>query len=176
MGTSNFHHEGCFFAVTEGDEFTWDDTRSNVSYTLAEDRYWMEDDSKKIDSELRSFPATSIGVLSDIVQVSGFDIEINIVAMTRSGYYKGFNLDYEVSITCDCGDYEDGAEAWDDMYEYNPSMRGLLTIHKSLVIKSIDDKVKVFTERLEEVYAMYSDNYKEVGRFSAGTSLIEKAS
>ena len=176
MGTSNFHYEECFFTVTEGDEFTWDDTRANVSSELEMDRFWITDNALDIPSELRSFPATSIGQFAEMVQVLGFDIDVVVIAVTRSGYYEGFNLDYEVEINFESGEYETGEQVWDDMWDYNPSLRGLLTIHKKYVIDSIDNMVKAFSDRLEEVYGMYSDQCVTVGRFSDGTSLIEKVS
>jgi len=174
MGTSNFHYENVLYTVTDGDEDTWDDTRSNVSCELENDRYWLEDDKAHIERELRSFGATSIGYFEDSVFLGQEEVLVRVTAMTRSGYYEGFNLDYEVRIEHNYSDYEDGWDTVKDLHEWFPSLRGMATIHRDTWIKRIDDKVKEFTDRLEEVYKMYSDHLEVVAVASNGETFYKE--
>ena len=174
MGTSNFHSTGCLYTVTEDDEFIWDNTRENVMHELADDKCWISISDLKLETELRSFPATSIGLFQDYIFIGQEEVMISVVAMTRSGYYEGFNLDYEVAINQNYSDYEDGKEVLDDMYEYIPSMRGLITMNRAKWTNDIDEAVKAFTDRLEHVFSMYADGMKVVATFSNGETIYER--
>ena len=114
MGTCNFNNSQAsrIFAVGEDnneDEFIWDDTRDNVSWELLEidkDKAidWEFVTGDKLDiEELRSFPATSIGQLYSDISYGGMDFSITIIPKTVSGYYAGFNLDFDIMVTNDQG-------------------------------------------------------------------------
>lgn len=206
MGTSNFHNSQAsrVFAVATSyedeetkemvqNEMIWDDTRDNVMYELL-----GIDKDKEIDwefvrgndvdiEELRSFPATSIGQFYTGVHYGGMDYTITIIPKTVSGYYEGFNLDFDIRVDNDQGYGEiinDGIEegvSKDDIeymfeeYEHQePYMKGILALHGSKLIEKMNAVIADGVQRLEKVFTNYSDPLVVVAQFSNGETIYER--
>lgn len=193
MGTSNFHQKNAskIYSVETSyydeeleeyvqDDLIWEDTRLNVSTALenlakAKGRKYVEDDRIEISGELRSFPSTSIGSYFDSFDFHDIIFEVELIAHTTSGYYEGFNLDYEFIFRTD------------DMYEDHNNLRDFIDDYKTYgnisdeIYDNIDkleelfeNKVKELTEELESVFEKFSVPLREIGGFSDGTSIYEK--
>ena len=111
MGTSNFHSNrtSCIYAVDADDEFIYSDTIDNIRYSLqaidkdkSNDWSFIYDKEIRLNEDLRSFPASSIGWLQTHFSYAGVNIEIMFIPKGVSGYYSGFNLDFELQF---CDDY-----------------------------------------------------------------------
>jgi len=174
MGTSNFHMVNAQYTVTDCDEFTFEDVMTNVRNELENDRYWREDNSIRVETELRSFPASSIGEFTDYVNLGEIEIEVTVLAVVRSGYYEGFNLDYEVNLEYEYSNFEDPKTLIDDIYDWHPSYRGAVSTHRDKWIKRLQDTIDGFTNRLEEVYSMYSDETRVIAVMSNGETIYER--
>lgn len=194
MGTSNFHSRQVsqIFAVETSyfdeeiddfvqDEWIWEDTRNNIIFDLDKidkdksitqtiDWQFVSNNDVKLEDELRSFPATSIGEMYTGVHYGGTDWTITLVPKTVSGYYSGFCLDFEICVSNDQGYGEiwnDGVEqgvSEDDMqymfeeYEYQePHMKGMLVIHGSGIIKAINIAILQGVNLLEDIFAGHSN-------------------
>ena len=201
MGTSNFHsiQASKIFAITKeyANEFgdnVWSDTRSNIVYELLAidkdkeiDWEFVEGDDYKLEDELRSFPATSIGQFYTGVHYGGMDFTITLIPKTVSGYYEGFNLDFEIRIDNDQGYgeiYNDGIEEGvdaDDIeymfeeYEYQEQyMKGIIAMHKDVLIDKLNYKIDEGVQRLEKVFTNNSEQYGVVAQFSNGETIYER--
>ena len=116
MGTRNFHNENAthIFAVTFSDyedeetgemvqdEFGFDDLVDNLTDEL-EALPKPKNNIRFIDggtdsAELRSYPSKVLGKLRAYGQYKSIDVVIEVVAVIRSGYYEGVNLDWVYKI------------------------------------------------------------------------------
>lgn len=195
MGTNNFHNNRAskIYAVetsyyddeieqTVHDDFIWSDTRENISAELStfdknnRNVDFIEDDTISLDEELRSYPATSIGRLYSYFSYAGLeDVVINVIAKTVSGYYSGFNLDYEFYMEWEGGYYDSVTDLLNDFIEEYPEKRGVLKIHSERLIKYLSNDIFFLIDNLERVYQMYTEPLNKVAQFSDGTALYEKA-
>lgn len=192
MGTSNFHSNrtSCVFAVGGEDEWIWQDTRDNIVASLevlSDDKKNTWEFSERNDitlhEELRSFPATSIGWFYSDFSYAGVNIVINFIPKTVSGYYEGFNLDFELQIEDDYStelytvDNIDEGFMTDIINEHlyqKPEAAGMIKIHGKNLLQKVKDKVDEGQKLLEDVFNMYSDGYKVAARFSNGETIYEK--
>jgi len=186
MGTSNFHNEEAsrIFAVECNDEYTYSDTVSNLKYEFEsvakEHKLNFSDDTDiSIGSELRSFPARSIGYFYKNVSFLCLDIDVTFIPMARSGYYEGFNLDYEVRFELEGTEYEsieclvEVVEEYPEDYGLNA---GLLAIHSASLTNNIEEAETTLRELTEQLFTDYSDPLVVVAQFSNDETIYEKAS
>lgn len=184
MGTSNFHNTNAnnIYAVTEGDEFTYEDVRESISIELQETAKeqkidFFEDSEIDLADELRSFPATSIGELYEDIVYCNTDVRVTLIPKTVSGYYEGFNLDYEIRIEDNNTgiSYEFDEDYTSDIIEehlYNyPEDAGILAIHGKRLGTKIDDVIINLRNVVESTFNRYSDSYVVAAQFSNGETI-----
>ena len=177
------------------DEFIWDDTRDNVMYELIAidkdkevDWEFVKGNDVKVE-ENRSYGATSIGQLYTSVHYGGMDFSITLIPKSVGAYYSGFNLDFDIRIDSDqgigelvndgveCGVNREDMEYMFEEYEYQePYMKGIIAMHGDKLISKINDVIADGVERLEKVFADFSDPLIKVGQFSNGEAVYERAS
>ncbi|CAA6807967.1 MAG: Unknown protein [uncultured Sulfurovum sp.] len=183
MGTSNFHNTNAskVYAVITEDEFIWEDTRENISSELLAMKgvsFYASDDIPLRDA-LRSFPATSIGTLDGYINYCGFDVNIEVVAKTVSGYYEGFNLDFELKLSVEGdGYYDENLENEDEVVEgilnYGDArQQALMKRWSKNFLELINKEIDRLTTNLESVYSNYSDCLVRAGGFSNGESIYK---
>ena len=176
MGTSNFHYENVLYTVDDtDDEFVCEDTIGNIKCELNQYHDFMEDSNIRLDSELRSYPSSSIGSFDTYVSILDDEVKVEVIPLVRSAYYEGCNFDYEVNINWNCVDYASAENVIDDMIEYSDMNRGLLKIHRETYIQRIEDKVKEYTDIIEKVFEMHTDKTEVVAQFSNGETLYNVA-
>jgi len=174
MGTSNFHNENCLYTIEAEYEFEYEDTISNITCEFNKDKEFYGSDSIKLESELRSFPARSIGSFTLDLEYLEQQITVTIVPLVRSGYYSGANFDYEMNIECEYSDYDDISDCVDDLLEYGCVHKGLLTAHRS----SLENKVNIWitetVKKITDVYEMFTDQLVVTAQFSNGETFYAK--
>ena len=106
MGTSNFHtvNANSIYVIDPQDEFEYNDILEN----LIEDFKHIEKTGAfgfvanygiKLNTELRSFPARSIGIVYQDFDFLGLNFEVHVIPVVRDGYYEAGNLDYEFALS-----------------------------------------------------------------------------
>jgi hypothetical protein len=180
MGTSNFHNENAskIFALTgDEDEFAFNDTILNVTSEFDKEDCFTGDDSISLDSELRSFPAKSIGSFALCLYYAGVDLEVEVIPLVRGGYYEGFNLDYEIKFMLNglemCTDcQEPNIDSIEYVMKYS-HRKGFVSLQKKNIENKLTAMVKILTEKVEKVFENYSDQLNVVGTFSNGETIYE---
>ena len=194
MGTSNFHSNrtSCIFAIEDSqDEFIYEDTIDNIRYSLkaidenkSNDWEFIYDKEIRLNENLHSFPASSIGWFQTHFSYAGVNIKIMFVPKSVSGYYSGFNLDFEMQF---CDDYSSEHYVYDagdeqgmvetilneHLYQ-NPQLSGIIKIHGKDILSKLQEKIQEGQNLLENVFKMYSDEYKIAAQFSNGETIYTK--
>ena len=174
MGTSNFHYEKVLFTIEAEDEFEYEDTISNITSEFNNDKDFYEDDSITLDSELRSFPARSIGSFNYYFEYLEQQFEVTIIPLVRNGYYSGANFDYELNIECEYSNYDSISEAVDDLLQYGCVHKGLLVAQRAHLEKHIDTWIETTEKRVCEVFKMFTDELVVTAQFSNGETFHER--
>ncbi|MGJ0495118.1 hypothetical protein [Aliarcobacter cryaerophilus] len=192
MGTSNFYNKNTskIWSVNTSyfdedleeeiiDEFIWEDTRSNVSSSLEElskekRRSYYEDDSLKID-QLRSFPSTSIGTYCDYFQFCNTEFKIELIPHTTSGYYEGFNLDFDIKFNVDgiYGDYDNLQDFIADVKEFLLEENKALRMNLINLQKRLEALLSEMIDEVESVFEMYSTSLEVFAKFSNGETIYK---
>lgn len=193
MGTSNFHNKNSskVWSIETSyydeelneqieDEVIWKDTRDNVSSSLEKiskekRRTYCEDDSLKIN-DLRSFPSTSIGVYCDYFQFCNIEFKAELVPHTTSGYYRGFNLDFDINFCADGihGDYDNIQDFIADIKEFLWEDNKALKMNMNNLQKRLKALLSEMTVEVETVFEMFSTPLEEFARFNNGETLYKQ--
>lgn len=173
MSTGNFHNVNAskVFAVEVQEEWDYDDLVLNIGSELD-----FRDFGKDVN-ELRSYPSKCIGTLDDSKEYADFSANIELVAIVRSGYYSGVNLDWGIRYEI-CGDWFDELDERDiaDTLEYQLDYSRKLAERKAeYVVKWAEANAPVLVDKLETIYENYSTPLNVVGRFSNGEVVYEEA-
>ncbi|WP_418181240.1 hypothetical protein ACNSOL_12085 (plasmid) [Aliarcobacter lanthieri] len=192
MATSNFYNknsskiwsvETSYFdeelnEQTE-DEFIWKDTRDNVSSSLEKtskekNRNYCEDDSLEID-QLRSFPSTSIGAYWDYFTFCNTEFKVELIPHTTSGYYEGFNLDFQISLNADgiYGDYNNLQDFIADVKEFLLEDNKALRMNLGNLQKRLEILLSEMIDEVESIFGMYSTPLEEFAKFSNGETIYK---
>ena len=187
MATNNFHYENTdrIYVIDPQNEFEYEDILENIKIDFenadkAGKFEFIEDDEIHLDTELRSYPATSIGIVYKSFNFLGLDFEIQIIPLTRSGYYETGNFDYEIKYILNNNEtFSDidgilyDLEHYSEDYDLN---KGLIAIHEGNLKKRLEDLEKDLREKVENIFEDNSDQYKQIASFSNGETCYEKIS
>jgi len=204
MGTSNYHVKNTSKvfsidpdnSVKDCDDFEWEsiweNTRENIiSILLAIDKdktneiQFYEDETIGIADELRSYPSTSIGNLyipnvilweDDSGELDPITMDVNLYPHTTSGYYTGFNLDYEIELCDSFGNSNDNLSDAIRQLDYEADIEyGIEDLDLDTEVRhKLFETIEQLTTKLEEVFETHSDSLNVVGSFSDGTTVYEK--
>ena len=193
MGTSNFYMKNTskVWSVQTSyfdeelneqtqDEFIWEDTRDNVSSSLEviakqKKRSYYEDNSLKVN-DLRSFPSTSIGKYCDYFQFCNTEFKVELIPHTTSGYYEGFNLDFDIQFSTVgiYGDYDNLDDFIGDVKEFLLEENKALRMNLGNLQKRLEALLSEMIDEVESVFEMYSAPLEEFARFSNGETIYKK--
>ena len=193
MGTSNFYMKNTskVWSVQTSyfdeelneqtqDEFIWEDTRDNVSSSLEviakqKKRSYYEDNSLKVN-DLRSFPSTSIGKYCDYFQFCNTEFKVELIPHTTSGYYEGFNLDFDIQFSTVgiYGDYDNLDDFIGDVKEFLLEDNKALRMNLGNLQKRLEALLSEMIDEVESVFEMYSAPLEEFARFSNGETIYKK--
>lgn len=118
---------------------------------------------------------------------SDLSVNINIIILARSGYYSGYNLDFELEVSNNyyyepykLGDYESEEDLIDAMADefvedcdvYNKGLRKCFEKrYKALLEDFIDEAIEYANNVLKN---LCEEEYRLVGVFSNGEALYQK--
>lgn len=193
MGTSNFYRKNTskVWSVEtsyydEGlneeieDECIWQDTRDNVSSSLEKiskekRRSYYEDNSLKVN-DLRSFPSTSIGKYCDYFQFCNTEFKVELIPHTSSGYYEGFNLDFDINFSAVgiYGDYDNLQDFMADVKEFLLEDNKALRMNMNNLQKRLETLLSEMIDEVESVFEMSSTPLEEFAKFDNGETIYIK--
>lgn len=178
-------HETCLscgsFDIKESylssDIHDWEAFESNLYErlkSLREKGYFVQEGGG-IFSNLRSFEGKVIATISECKTYMGVEVEIQLVAILRSGYYEGANLDWELTYFAD--GYENDEEIVEE-WEYQAAKEhsvGLVKMNRSRVEAWVETNRDRLVSDVETIFEEMSTPLRLVGRFSNGEAIYESA-
>ncbi len=178
MATSNFHNENAsqIYSILNCDDFTFEDTKSNLQYAL-EKQFGVDYSNNKegTSTGLRSFPAVIIGTVSvdKYYEKLDLDLELEIDIIIRDGYYDGMNLDFEFNLFENRCSVEIDSEL--DFIDYAETDKQAKQ-YEGYARKWIEKASIKYAESIEETFSKHSTKLDVVARFSNGETIYTKAS
>jgi hypothetical protein len=176
MSTSNFHNvnASAIFAVPLENDFDYEDLVDNLKSELNNDPDYV-DYGKSDKHELRSFPSRSLGSIRKYHQYKDFYVEVCVTPVIRSGYYSGCNLDWNVDYTIN-GDaqYDNNDFYIDDIAWYGKLPKSTATKYAKLAEKKAEKLKNEIVEKVESIFADYSERYGVTAVFSNGETIYHK--
>ena len=176
MSTSNFHNvnASAIFAVPLENDFDYEDLVDNLKSELNNDSDYV-DYGKTDPNELRSFPSRTLGSIRKYHQYKDFYVEVCVTPVIRSGYYSGCNLDWNVDYLIN-GDasYDSPAFYIDDIAWYGKLSKSKANVYASLASKKAEKIKNQIVEKVESIFADYSDRYGVTAVFSNGETIYHK--
>lgn len=202
MGTSNFYYRNAskVFAIgldyetnvidedgNETDEmktvscesYEYDEQIENVKYHLEENKgkFSYSECETKSQSDNRNFEASFIASLSTNKSFGDVNVEVEINCFSRSGYYEGACLDWELNINVD-GTTEDDVEGiqscFIDGYTYSDMNAGLLKIQGKNAQKWANKIKNEIVEVVEKSFELSSTCFVRLATFSNGETIYQK--
>ena len=181
MGTSNFSSStNVIHAVDCDNELTYSDTRHNLQSefnAIDKDKSNVFEfvNKNEWDGD-RNFSGKIIGQLYTTLDYLGYDFSLDLNIIMRSGYYSGFNMDYEFSCGYDGDSWDDIESMVNDLEEYglDSTMKGLYAIHGAKLRTKLDTLHDELKLKAIEVFKQYSDQLVVTAQFSNGETFYEK--
>ena len=187
MATNNFHIENAskVFLIDPQDEFEYENILENIIYTFneadKEGRFEFSADYQiSLETELRSYPSRSIGIVYESLNFLGLDFEVHVIPVIRDGYYEAGNLDYEFAYYVDntsrpynsIDDIIYDIQQFPEDYDLNT---GLVAIHSNNLRKRLQTLEDTLVNEVEGIFEKVSTEYKVSASFSNGEVWYERA-
>lgn len=199
MGTNNFYYRNasrCFAAMENyeqpildddgnetddveyisPDEWEYDDFIINLQSDFKNLKgYYFVSNRGTDEHELRSFPSKVIGTLTKTkTYVKNIDVDVEIIIVSRSGYYEGVCLDYNVRFML-AGDECDNIEGFASDIEYYGDLTEKRAEYLSKVVWKWCEKTQEEMEHLvEKIFAEHTTSYECLGSASNGETFYKK--
>lgn len=202
MGTSNFYYRNAskVFAIgldyeknvidEDGNEtnetenvscesYEYEEQIENVQYNLQENKgkFSYSEYETKSQSDNRNFSASFIASLSTNKSFGDVNVEVEINCFSRSGYYEGACLDWELNINVD-GTTEDDVDCiqscFVDRYTYSDMNAGLLKIQGKNAQKWANKIKNEIVEVVEKSFELSSTCFVRLATFSNGETIYQK--
>jgi DNA-binding Lrp family transcriptional regulator len=179
MATGNFHNVNAsrIFAVQIEEEWDYEDLKSNLLCEL-EAKGFVKGYGND-PNELRSFPSSILASKSVYKDFCGVEVEVEITAIVRSGYYSGVNLDWQLDFKLGNGyvmdEIPEQSEIAEDLDYYGDTNKGMATIQAKNVEKFFEKTRDILIEELETIYQENSIALVTVARFSNGETIYGRA-
>ncbi len=178
MATSNFHNVNAstIYAISLDHEESYNDLEYDILSSLenlsAKDKEIGFYSKYGTDTEeLRSYPSTVLGTLFMNKDYSDFGVRVSVIAVVRSAYYEGCNLDYVFDFDVN-GTNTDELD-FTDILEYEFSRK--MAEHKAQFAQKWAKKALAsMVEKLEKIYEERSTKLAVVARFSNGETIYEE--
>lgn len=190
MATRNFYTKNAnnvyAFAMEAEDCFDYDDSIDRIK-EVGVSKYGFEETSGNDgDRDFCGFYILNKKFGHKLFYNSGLDVSIDITILARSGYYAGYNLDFELEVSNDyynpykLGDYEceeDLIEAMADEFVedsdvYNYGLRKCFKERYKAFLEDFIDKAIEYANNVLE--NLCEEEYRCVGAFSNGEALYQK--
>jgi len=121
-----------------------------------------------------------LGTLRQYVEkYKDIDIVINLVAVIRSAYYEGVNLDWDINFEINGCEYDvegldDENSIIDSLSYYGNLSEKMAKVRAPQIVKHILKLKEKLVRELETIYVNYSDEYEISARFSNGETWYTK--
>ncbi len=176
MGTSNFHNANAskVFAVLmdanpDDSDWAYNDLKSDLLERLSQLPEFTEGRGQDQEA-LHSYPSNLMGTFERSKYIGGIEVCVSLVAVIRSGYYEGANLDYCINTFLD--GYSSDRFRVD--YPYYSKYPGICLKHAAIAQAWAADTLASMRTDLEKVYAEISMPLTVVGRASNGETFYSK--
>ena len=180
MATNNFMNENAsnIYVITN-DKMEFDYMADNE--ILAEDiKSFLPDltiyNDYDVYYENRSYPSIRLGeICEEVTTNKDIYIMVCVTLVLRSGYYEAYNLDYEYNINIDDDTlYDDDSGIDEFLNEYKDAFE--LTDDEIVdITEETDEVLSRLISKVEDVYSKLSETYKQLGTFSNGEGIYERA-
>jgi len=150
------------------EEWEINDFKSNVIESLSQ---LSEYRSGGADDPDRNYYGHCLGTLYDSKVFGDVEVGLEIRCMLYSAYYEGATLDFIAEVQVDGYEHDDNV----DIAYASDMNAGMVTIQNRNAQKYVDNLKVKLVNKLEEVYAQFSDKYDRLGGFSDGTSIYTKS-
>jgi hypothetical protein len=188
MGTSNFYNRNAskVFALEDVEGWEYHDYMDRIE-CLKERVAGIAEKLKGVNyypgghdpHELRSFNSTILGRLCISREYKGLEVNIEITAILRSGYYEGANLDWNIDYQFNG---QEGSEAAPELTEIaeNLSYYGNCSENRAgslspAVLRWFELSGQKLINALEREYKKQAMPLRVAARFSNGETWYEKA-
>ena len=107
----------------------------------------------------------------------GVEFIVELIPHTTSGYYEGFNLDFDISLRSNeiYGDYDNLSDFISDVGEFIAEGNKGLRLNLSNLHRRLEALLSEMIDEVESVFECYSEPLAEKGSFSNGETLYKKA-
>lgn len=176
MGTSNFARGNTsrVFAVLMNEQ---DDVEDFVEFVreVAKESAPKDIQYSKEDGRDRNYCASNLFSYRMSKWFGDLEVELQIVAKMRSGYYEGASLDFEFTIF-DGYEFSDSDNSVENLFGNNCSCmnQGLLKIQQRHAEVWVDRAKEQLIALTEQVFEQVSMPLKVVATFSNGETIYEK--
>lgn len=178
MGTSNFARGNTsrVFAVLMDEQDDVEDfvefVREVAQESAPKDIQYSQEDGRDRD---RNYCGHDLFSYKMSKWYGDLEVELQIVAKMRSGYYEGASLDFEFTIF-DGYEFSDSDDAVEYLFDNNCSCmnQGLLKIQQRHAERWVDRAKSKLTVLIEQVFEQVSMPLKVVATFSNGETIYEK--
>ncbi len=181
MSTGNFYQRDAknIYAVENDEEDEYEYTRDSIINELDESKFnFSLDTSITLESDLRSFPSTTIGYLYETITFLNQEFDVNLIPLTCSGYYEGFNLDYEIRFEINGESFQTIEDLIECLVNYSEDYnlkRGIVAMNKKRLETKLQESLDSLTEFLEGLYEQYSTPLVKISSFSNGEAIYKEA-
>lgn len=199
MGTNNFHYRNtskCFSALMsyespiideDGNETAETETRYPESWEYDEFIEQIADALENIPNvdfykygndkhELRSFCSHVIGQVYTRKHYKDFTIEVNILCVTRAGYYDGICLDFTPTFCIEGDEVEEGEMDFESELSYVDNMSEKRAAYLApLVQKWAEKEMERLKKEVEKVFEENTTPLVLVAQFSNGEAMYKEA-
>lgn len=193
MSTSNFYYKNAskVFAIgldyenEEGenvscDEYEYIEQIENVQYNmeLNKGEFYYNETDRNSQTNNRNFEASFIGSLSVSKNFGDVNVDVQINAFSRAGYYEGACLDWELELNVDSysdDDIEGVSYAFEHGYLCSDNMNaGMLKIQAKNAQKWAKKAMNEIVELIEKSFEKSSTCFVRVATFSNGETIYKK--
>lgn len=179
MATGNFHNTNAskIFAIQTEDEFAYELAIDSCNYLLEKNGFDPEEGTDH--NELRSYPSRVLGSISEGKEIAGAWVNVQVVAVARSGYYSGINLDWSCTIEVDGSEWHNEHPEIDYVAEnlvyYGGHNEGLAKIQAKNIQKYINSRIHKLGRETNELFDQLADHKLGVSaRFSNGEEIYHE--
>jgi hypothetical protein len=163
--------------IRQPEEYDWQDSVDYFRELLSEHKGYDKKDSWEKNG-LRSYCGKVIGIIKEQKTFGDMDVIVAIEIISRSGYYEGSNLDWNLSY-CYYNDFDDSFNEDDvksDFVYYSDMNAGLATIQAKNACKWMEKTAESLVRFTEEVFEKCTTPLVVSARFSNGETWYQKAS
>lgn len=200
MSTPNFAYWNAnnVYFIEDGDDFLVEDLRESLKSMLENDKSLNLYDRNEYDGDY-SYPAVVYATIEREFEFCGAPMCVSADMVVRSGYYGGYNLDFDINVSC--GDafgneyinsqrshygynsgFDFGLDLVDELIDYNvPDLlgypKGLFAMNRSRFAKRIEKEINAMVSLADDLCGkLCDDEYACTAVFSNGEALYEKVS